>query len=124
SHGAWTIAAHSNFGMCDLLLNGKAVAYLKPSAGYTTGWWYAEDQYHPEYGGLIWFRGDRVYIAVRKTNNTVHNKIYRWPLRDTDGADIYADATSPVVTAGVRFYVHMDRGGTLRAIAQDEAELV
>src|SRR5690606_26315946 len=54
----------------------------------------------------------------------VWNKIFKWPLGDAEGAVVAAEATSPTVTSGSVFYVHMDRGGTVRAIALNEAELV
>lgn len=125
-YGQWGISAQGNAGYCMLLVNGSFVANLRPTAGASPSWWYAESAYYPEYGGLIWFHGSSVYIGVRKTGSsgTTWNRIFRWPLEDAGGAVVAADATSPVVTTGARFFVHMDRGGTLRAIAQDESELI
>lgn len=124
--GAWGIDANGNYGICALMFNGSFKADLRPTTGWPQGWWYGESQYYPEYGGLIWMSESSVYIGVRKVGSggTTHNKIYRWPLEDAGGDVVEAASTSPTVTSGSAFYVHMDRTSTLRAIAISEAELV
>ncbi len=124
--GSWQISADNNFGYCELLQNGQFVARLQPALASSPSWWYAEGLYYPEYGGLVWFTASNVYIGVRKvgSSGSTWNKIFRWPLADAGGAVVAAAASSPVVTSGFRFYMHMDRGGTVRAIAESEAELV
>src|SRR5690606_25046466 len=114
-------------GVCKLLNSGVVVADLRPTIDTFSTWWQGETDYYPEYGGLIWFGGSNVYIGVRKTgpgSGITRNRIYRWPLEDAGGAIVGAAAISGVVTSGVSFYMHMDRGGTIRAIAEDEEELV
>src|SRR5690606_13025142 len=82
--------------------------------------------FFPEFGGLVWFGQGSVHIGVRKAGGTptTYNRIYRWPLEDAAGGIVAAEATSPEVTTGTMFRVDMVRGGTMRAVAADEAELV
>ncbi len=125
--GQWAISAHGNFGRMMLLRNGEYVADLRPTTGTVKGWWYGEGLYSPAYGTMLWFLDDSTFIAgVRKTNNTVWNRIYKWRLRDASGGVIAAEATSPPVTTDGSnvFFVHADRGGTVRAIALSEAAFI
>lgn len=124
--GAYTISSQGNCGYCILVRDGKGIANLRPSITTNPSWWYAEDWYYPEHGGLIWWKGNSVFLGSRKTGSsgTQYNRIFKWPLRDVGGAVLAEDAMSPKVTNGVRFFLHMDRGGTIRALADTEKELV
>ena len=64
------ISADFNYGYCELLLGGSTAAYYKPYGGAADGWWYNEGAYSPEFGGLIWFGEDVVYIGARKTGSS------------------------------------------------------
>lgn len=126
-YDGWCVGTAHNDGFCGLYFGGEFVADLRPTLLSPMDWWASEATYSPEFGGLIWFNQNSVYVGVRKTGITpgvTINRIYKWPLADAGGGIVPASSTSPVVTAGVFFYTNVDKLGTVRAIALDEAELV
>lgn len=118
SSGSWMISEDGNSGYCELHQGGSFAADLRPYAESPASWFYAQEHYFPEYGGLIGFTSTAVYMLVRKTGGAggiVYNRIFKWALQDTGGAVSLPVATSATVSAEANTYAsyfHLDRTGT------------
>jgi hypothetical protein len=120
--GAYAVGFDGNSGYCELLSGGSRQANLTPS-GYAANWWYNEGGYYPEYGGLVWFYGDAVYLGARKTGSTgvFHDSIYKFPKSTASGTQAQT-ATVAGITGSSSFpyfWMSVSRQGFVRSIAQN-----
>lgn len=117
--GAYAIGFDANFGYCKLLFHGSHQATLAPNSGASPGWWYNEGGYYPEYGGLVWFYENFIYIGVRTTGSSGTNwdSIFKFP--KTASGTQYAVATISGVTGTTPpiFWMNVSREGKVRSIA-------
>lgn len=118
----WGISKDTTHGYCKLIFNGATVADLRPESSQPGSWWFGENGYSPEYGGLVWFSDDSVYIGARKTSGagTNWNSVFKWPLNA--GGVISATAVIEDVstdTSGPRFWMNRSRQGLIRTLNTD-----
>jgi hypothetical protein len=116
----YAVSFDANFGYCKLIVNGEEKAYYKPSAGASPSWWFNEAGYAPEYGGLVWFWGDAVFLGVRITGSTgtPWDSIYKFPRSEATG-DTYPIAQVNNITGlpAPVFWMNVSRLGRVYVIA-------
>ena len=126
----WPIAADNegyalsydgNFGYCKLTFNGSSHALYRPQLAGSGAWWFNEAGFYPEYGGLVWFYENFIFLGVRKTGNTggtSWNRIMKFPKQAATGTQLpLADALNiSSNSAAPVFWMHVSRNGTVRAI--------
>lgn len=112
------LSADDSFGYCKRIAQGDYTGYFTPT-GVSASWWYNEGGYSPEYGGLLWFADDFVYVGVRATSQA-NNLIYKFPLNPAGNpVRQVAIATSVGTTTNPRFWMTRSREGFLWTITQD-----
>lgn len=121
NHTGWAISADDSFGYCKLMLNGHIQKLLVPDGDTLANWWYAEDFWSPEYGGLVWFHENSVYIGVRKVGGSGAdwNSVFCWSLAVGAGEEMLPANTISGVsssTSGPRFWMHVARDGVVRTM--------
>lgn len=116
----YAISADNNFGHCELIQLGSAYGKLFPTSGAIgTDWWYAEANYFPEYGGLVWIYGGAIYLGARRTGSsgTSWNRIMKFskllPGNQIPTASILGVSANTVAPV---FWMHVSRTGIVRAI--------
>lgn len=118
NEGRVGITADDQYGLCKRILGGAYTGYFQPQ-GETQTWWFGEEGYAPEYGGLVWMTDEEVYIGVRMTSQA-NNVIYRFPLFPAGEAVVQTAVVQGVGTAtNPRFWMTRSRDGGIFVITQD-----
>jgi len=112
------ISADDQFGYCKSIVGGLETGYYQPQ-GKSAAWWFSENSYAPEFGGLIWMTESEVYIGVRMTSQ-VNNVIYRFPLNPAGAAVPQSAVVQGVgTTVNPRFWMTRARDGRIFVVTQD-----
>lgn len=117
----FALSYDGNFGYCKLIRNGSIYAYYRPELAGSAAWWFNEAGFYPEYGGLVWFYQNFIFLGVRLTGNaggTSWNRIMKFPKQLASGTqlplfdalNISSNSAAPV------FWMHVSRNGTVRAV--------
>lgn len=112
------VSADDNFGYCKRISGGTYTGYYQPT-GVGTSWWYNEQGFSPEFGGLVWFSDDSLYIGVRQTSQAF-NTLYRFPLNPAGNAVPQTALLTPVGSAiSPYFWMTRARSGEIHVVTQD-----
>ena len=117
------VSSDGSGGYCRPISSGQVMGTLTPSDEPPgSSWWFGEEQYDPEYGGLVWIRGGSVFIGVRRTGGAVggfRHRLIKFPL--ISGIDVPEDAMVLGIGDDVsqRFWMTMDRQGLIHILQVD-----
>ncbi len=114
------VSADNNSGYCKGFTLGGENGYFLPAMGAANSWWYAEENYSPEFGGLVWFYGGSLYLGVRKTGNDGAYQRMLIRFDETGGLPRYPSRVKTVGSSeGPFFWMTMSRDGLVHIIEQD-----
>jgi hypothetical protein len=120
NEAGFALSYDGNQGVCKLVLNGHFIAALKPTSGAGNSWWY-QTSAHNEYGGLVWFVGNTLYLGVTESGATLTawDRIMKFDCATASGTTQLPSATAGTITgnASPRFWMHVSRTGGIRAIS-------
>lgn len=119
------ISADDNNGFCKLVVTGGVVGLYKPSNTANNGWWYNENGYYPEFGGLVWPMVDafnNFYLGVRHTGSTSQPYL-RTLLRFLQGGASPISEEARIENLGgdapPYFWMNVDREGNVWILGTD-----
>lgn len=112
------------YGKCLLGAGGSVIGNFRPTDADDVFWWYGEELYSPQYGGLIWFKDGFFYLGVRATGSSASgasytNRLLKFPIvpgEDVANVDI---ATNVGSTSHPRFWMHMAGDGLIYILGAD-----
>jgi len=120
------VSADDIFGYCKLFSSGNFAGTYLPSDAGTLSWWYAENFYAPEYGGLVWFGDDAGgagswYLGVRRTSGSggYTNRLIKFPISSGEDTPEQVLLTGVGTTTNPRFWMSRGRDGFIHIIEQD-----
>lgn len=112
----YMIGADNNGGYMKVYLNGVYNKLFVPSFAVSQGWWYAESFYFPEYGGLVWLRGDNLYVGVRQTSQT-ERTLLKFKLSTAQTEEVAYVANIGSSDIGQSFWMTQERNGKIHILS-------